>query len=104
MGFNEDTVRTLLEGIGEDPDREGLRETPARVVAAWSDWTSGYDRDPKSILKVFKDAQYNELVFQADIPVWSMCEHHVEAISSRRNLRAPAPGTRAADTTDRKGA
>jgi GTP cyclohydrolase I len=77
MGFNEDTVRTLLEGIGEDPDREGLRETPARVVAAWSDWTSGYDRDPKSILKVFKDAQYNELVFQADIPVWSMCEHHL---------------------------
>lgn len=77
MGFNEATVRTIIEGIGEDPDREGLQETPARVVKAWSDWTAGYDVDPASVLKVFSDAQYDEMVFQADIPVWSMCEHHM---------------------------
>jgi GTP cyclohydrolase I len=63
MGFNESHVRTLLEGIGEDPDREGLRETPARVVKAWAQWTSGYDQDPAAILKVFEDAQYDEMVF-----------------------------------------
>lgn len=70
-------VRCVLEKVGEDPEREGLRDTPARVQKAWSYWTSGYGVDPASVLKVFEDAQYDEMVFQADIPVWSMCEHHM---------------------------
>lgn len=70
-------VTCILEHVGEDPAREGLRETPDRVQKAWRFWTSGYDRDPASVLKVFEDAQYDEMVFQADIPVWSTCEHHM---------------------------
>jgi len=54
-------------------------ETPRRVADAWSHWTSGYQHDPATILKVFKDGgdKYNEMVFQGAIPVYSHCEHHL---------------------------
>lgn len=72
-------VRGLLRFIGEDPDREGLRDTPDRVLKAWKFWTQGYSQDPKSILKVFEDGSegYDEMVIVKDIDVFSQCEHHL---------------------------
>lgn len=73
------SVRQLLEWIGEDPDREGLKETPNRYLEAWKFWTSGYGKDPAEILKVFEDGSenYSELVFQGNIAMHSLCEHHL---------------------------
>ena len=75
----EDNIVRLLQYIGESPKREGLAETPARVVKAWEFWTSGYNIDPKSVLKVFKDGgeDYDEMVVVKDIPFYSHCEHHM---------------------------
>jgi GTP cyclohydrolase I len=77
--FNENDWRRLLTSIGEDPDRPGLHETPARVAKAWKHWTSGYGQDPVQILKAFEDGaeQYNELIVVRNIPVYSHCEHHL---------------------------
>jgi GTP cyclohydrolase I len=65
--------------LGEDPEREGLRDTPQRVMRAWDFWTSGYDQDPAHILKAFSDGaeKADEMVFQGSIPVYSQCEHHL---------------------------
>lgn len=69
----------LLEGIGENPNREGLRETPERVAKAWQAWTCGYRKDPARILKAFEDGGevYNEMVLVRGIPFYSHCEHHL---------------------------
>ncbi len=77
--FSENDWRRLLEHLGENPDRAGLLETPARVAKAWTHWTSGYQQDPAEILKVFEDGaeQYNELIAVRGIPVYSHCEHHM---------------------------
>jgi GTP cyclohydrolase I len=77
--FSEHDWRRLLHSIGENPDRPGLLETPARVTKAWKHWTSGYSQDPAELLKVFEDGaeQYNELIVVRGIPVYSHCEHHL---------------------------
>ena len=77
--FDEKDWRRFLRSIGEDPDRPGLQETPARVVKAWKHWTSGYDQNPASVLKAFEDGaeEYNELIVVRNIPVYSHCEHHL---------------------------
>ena len=77
--FTEADWRRFLSSIGENPDRPGLAETPARVVSAWKHWTSGYTQDPSNVLKVFEDGaeQYNELIVVKNIPVYSHCEHHL---------------------------
>ncbi len=74
----------LLRMIGEDPDREGLRETPRRVAAAWKEWASGYGQDPLAVLKAFKDGAENcgdELVIVHNIPIVSKCEHHLADVT-----------------------
>lgn len=78
--FNpEEAIRSLLLHVGEDPTREGLVETPARYLKAMQFWTSGNNQDPKEVLKLFDDGaeHYDEMVFQRNIPVWSLCEHHI---------------------------
>lgn len=72
-------VKLMLVAIGEDPEREGLRETPGRVVKAWAEWFSGYKEDPAALLKTFEDGaqDYNEMVLLDSIPVQSHCEHHL---------------------------
>ena len=72
-------VRRLLSFIGEDPDREGLKETPARFLKAWSEYTRGYLEKPEDVLKVFEDGaqSVDEMVIVRDIPVYSLCEHHL---------------------------
>lgn len=77
--FSKDDWKRLLRHIGEDPERQGLLETPKRVEKAWKDWTAGYDQNPADILKVFEDGaeKYNELIVVRGIPVYSHCEHHL---------------------------
>ena len=75
----EEAVRVLLRWAGDDPNREGLLETPARVVKAYEEFFSGYRQDPKDVLeRVFAEVDgYNDLVLVRDIPFHSHCEHHV---------------------------
>lgn len=77
-----DAIVRLLQFVGEDADREGLQETPARVVKAWRHWCSGYGKDAGSLLKVFEDGaeRYDQMVLVKDIPIYSHCEHHLAAI------------------------
>jgi GTP cyclohydrolase I len=70
-------VRTLLKMIGEDPDRDGLVDTPARVVKAWKEMTAGYHIDPAELLSTKFDQSYDEMVLIKDYPFVSLCEHHV---------------------------
>ena len=79
LPFSVADWRRLLLTLHEDPDRPGLRETPARVARAWQQWTAGYEQDPADILKVFEDGaeRYNELIVVRRIPVYSHCEHHL---------------------------
>lgn len=70
-------VRTLLRYIGEDPDREGLRDTPRRVVKAWDEMTVGYGQDPDVVLGTDFDGDgYDEMIVVPHIEFVSMCEHH----------------------------
>lgn len=71
-----------LEGSAKGDLREGLRETPARMVKAWKHWTSGYGVDPADVLKVFEDGAegYDQMVVVTGIPVYSKCEHHLADI------------------------
>ena len=80
MGATRTLLRTI-EGV-DGARREGLADTPARVAAAWEEWTSGYSKDPAAILKVFEDGAEgcDEMVVVHNIPVYSHCEHHLAAI------------------------
>lgn len=82
MGRREDIVVQMLDAVGEDSLREGLADTPARVVKAWDHWFSGYEQDPASVLKTFEDGAegVDEMVLETDIPVYSFCEHHIAPI------------------------
>jgi len=83
----EGAVRTLLAYIGEDPTREGLIDTPKRVVNAYGELFSGYDLDPDEILeRVFDDVGYNEMVVLRDIPFESHCEHHLAPIIGKAHV------------------
>lgn len=75
----EDAVRTLLAWTGDDPDREGLRGTPDRVVRAYEEFFEGYQEDPVALLeRTFEETgNYNELVVLRDIRLESHCEHHI---------------------------
>ena len=73
----EHAVRELLIGIGEDPDREGLRDTPSRVARAYTEIFGGLHCDPTDVLATSFTEGYDELVLVRDIPVYSMCEHHL---------------------------
>ena len=79
VGSASDIVTRTLQYIGENPNRPGLLETPARVVKAWGEWFGGYKMNEKEIFKVFEDGAENvdEMVVLTNIPVHSMCEHHM---------------------------
>jgi len=84
----EDAVRTLLAWAGEDPTREGLLDTPKRVVEAYRDWFSGYAIDPAAYLRrTFEEvAGYDELIVLRDIEFESFCEHHMAPIIGRAHI------------------
>lgn len=70
-------VREILEAVGEDPDREGLQDTPSRVAKAYAEFFSGLHGDPAEILGTTFDIDHSELVLVKDIPFYSTCEHHL---------------------------
>ena len=84
----EEAVRTLLGWAGENPGREGLRDTPKRVVDAYRDWFSGYAIDPAAYLRrTFEEvAGYDELIVLRDIEFESFCEHHMAPIIGRAHV------------------
>ncbi len=73
----EAAVRELLCAIGEDPEREGLRDTPARVARAYAELTLGLRQHPEEVLTTTFDIGHAEMVLVRDIELWSMCEHHL---------------------------
>jgi len=84
----EEAVRTLLAWAGEDPNREGLRDTPQRVVDAYRDWFSGYRIDPAAYLRrTFEEVGgYDEMIVLRDISFESHCEHHMAPIIGRVHI------------------
>lgn len=79
-------VREILTAVGEDPDREGLRETPARVARMYAEMFSGLKRDPKIHLQKVFTEKYDEVVLIRDIDFCSMCEHHLLPFSGRAHV------------------
>jgi GTP cyclohydrolase I len=73
----EAAIRELLLAIGEDPDREGLRDTPARVAKSYEELVAGLDQDPDEVLTAVFEVGHDVLVLVKDIELWSMCEHHL---------------------------
>src|SRR6201988_5551803 len=73
----ERAVREILIGIGEDPDRDGLRDTPARVARAYEEIFAGLRQRPDDVLTTTFDLGHDEMVLVRDIEVYSMCEHHL---------------------------
>jgi len=84
----EDAVRTLLAWAGDDPTREGLIDTPARVARAFEEWFSGYGSDPQEILeRTFEEVEgYDEMVVLRDIRFESYCEHHMAPIIGKAHV------------------
>ena len=87
-GEAEAAVRTLIRWAGEDPDREGLAATPARVARAYEEWFGGYSVDPKEFLqRTFEEVEgYDEIVVLRDIRFESHCEHHMAPIVGRVHI------------------
>ena len=84
----EEAVRTLISWAGDDPTREGLIETPKRVVKSYEEFYEGYEKDPQEILsKVFEEIEgYDEIVLVKDIPLQSHCEHHMVPIIGKAHV------------------
>jgi GTP cyclohydrolase I len=70
-------VREILAAIGDDPDREGLKETPDRVARMYEEIFAGLHKDPRDEVKVFQEENHQEMVMVKDIPLYSVCEHHL---------------------------
>jgi len=73
----KEAVKLLLEGIGEDPEREGLKDTPDRIARMYTELMAGYDDSPSNHLSRTFQAENNEMVLEKDIVFYSMCEHHM---------------------------
>jgi GTP cyclohydrolase I len=73
----EQGVRLLLDGMGEDPERAGLRETPSRVARMYEEIFAGIDVDAANVVTVVEGADFDELIMVRDIPLYSICEHHL---------------------------
>src|SRR5437899_12401609 len=73
----EEGVRLILEGIGEDPARAGVADTPRRVAEMFQEIFAGYDHDPSEVVTVIAGAGHDEMIMGRDIPLFGICEHHV---------------------------
>ena len=78
----EEAIKTIVKWIGENPDREGLKSTPARVIKAYKEYFQGYDEDPsKYLMKTFTEVEgYDDMVIEKNISLRSHCEHHMAPI------------------------
>lgn len=75
--FDKELVRQIITFVGDNPDREGLTQTPVRVIRSWDEIFSGYSKDPKEVFKTFDSDGYDEIILLKDIEFYSMCEHHI---------------------------
>jgi GTP cyclohydrolase I len=84
----QDAIRTLLRWSGDDPDREGLLDTPARVARAWREYCRGMEEDPgQHLYRTFEEVGgYDEIVLLRDIPFQSHCEHHMAPITGKASI------------------
>jgi len=82
----EKAVREILEAVGEDPDRDGLLDTPKRVAAMYAEIFSGLHADPSEVLRVTFEASHDEMVLERDIPFHSVCEHHLVPFVGRAHV------------------
>jgi GTP cyclohydrolase I len=86
-------IRLFLEGIGEDPDRDGLRDTPQRVANMCEEIYSGIGADPAALFTVDFEESYDEIVLVKDIPFYSICEHHLVPFIGRAHVAYLPEGT-----------
>ncbi len=82
----EQGIRLILEGIGEDADRGGLRETPSRVARMYREIFAGIASDASELVTVVEGADHDEMIMVRDIPLFSMCEHHLIPFSGRAHV------------------
>ena len=82
----EEGVRLILAGIGDDPERPGVADTPRRVADMFGEIFEGVDRDPREVVTVIKGADHDEMIMVRDIPMYSMCEHHLIPFMGRANV------------------
>ena len=82
----EQGVRLILEGIGEDPDRGGLRETPARVARMYREIFAGVGQDASTLVTVVEGADHDEMIMVRDIPLYSVCEHHLIPFAGKAHV------------------
>jgi GTP cyclohydrolase IA len=82
----EEGVRLILEGIGEDPGRDGLKDTPRRVADMYREVFSGLHQDPEAVVDVTFDAGHDEIIMVRDITLHSFCEHHLTVIAGRAHV------------------
>ena len=82
----EDGVRLILEGIGEDPSRGGLKDTPTRVARMYREICGGIDVDPETLVTVVEGADFDEMIMVRDIPLSSLCEHHMVPFNGRAHV------------------
>lgn len=79
-------VRLILEGIGEDPDRPGIKDTPNRVAEMYREICEGLHTDPREFLKVVPNETHDEMVIVKDIPLYSVCEHHMVPFHGKAHI------------------
>jgi len=80
-------VREILTAVGENPEREGLKGTPERVARMYEEVLSGYSQNPAEILRaIYHDEHYNEIILLRDIPLYSICEHHLLPFSGHAHI------------------
>lgn len=82
----EKAVRMILEGVGEDPERPGLKQTPKRVASLFAEILGGLTEDPKEHLKIIQEERHDEMVLIKNIPLYSMCEHHLLPFAGRAHV------------------
>jgi GTP cyclohydrolase I len=82
----QDNIRELLRFIGESPEREGLKETPDRVVRSYAELFSGYGKKPEDVLKVFEDGACDEMVILRNCEFYSFCEHHMQPFFGKAHV------------------
>ena len=87
-------VKDILEAIGEDPAREGLKDTPKRVAEMYEEILGGLNVNPEDELKVFSEKEYDEIILLKDIPLYSVCEHHLVPFIGRAHVAYIPDGNR----------
>ena len=82
----EQAVRLILEGVGDDPDREGLKDTPRRVAQMYEEILAGIGVDPEPLVTVVPGADFDEMIMVKDIPLTSLCEHHMLPFNGKAHV------------------